>query len=176
MGTKKPRTSILMDTREPESLRYLMQKTFGDRLEVCKLDQADYVLTDVDGCCLGIERKRITDFLQSLKTGRLYRQMDRVTTAYLPCLIIEGTARSVPSATGAYRMLVSNAPGAWSLGALQMAIWSMQERGVRVIWTFGHDETVDTLRVLLARADKRCVIGPGLESESLSFSGFSGGD
>lgn len=162
---KKPRTSLLMDTREPEHLRYLMQKAFGDRLDVCTLHQADYVITDVCGCCLGIERKRISDFLQSLKTGRLYKQIDRVATAYLPVLLIEGIARTHPSPTGSHRVIASGGTGAWSLGALQMAIWSMQERGVRVTWTFGHEETVDTLRVLLQRADRRCVIGAGLGPE-----------
>jgi ERCC4-type nuclease len=118
-------------------------------------------VTDKCGCCIGIERKRLGDFLQSLRTGRLESQMHRVMGDLFPCLLLEGVARTIPSATGGHRVLITGGSGNWSLGSLQMKIWSLQERGTRVIWTAGQEETVDTLRCLQTRADQGCVIGRG---------------
>jgi ERCC4-type nuclease len=151
---KKKGPLLLMDSREPGDLKAKMLKVFGDRLQVCFLDHADYILTDKDGQCLGIERKRLGDFLQSMKIGRLEDQMGRIFGDLLPCLLLEGTARTVPSATGGHRVLITGGSGNWSLGSLQMKLWSLQERGTRIIWTAGQEETVDTLKCLQMKADQ----------------------
>jgi ERCC4-type nuclease len=128
---------VLMDQREPKDLQAKMLSTFGDRLQICFLNHADFILTDRCGCCLGIERKTVNDFLGSLKSGRLENQMQRVMGDLHPCLLLEGTVRTVASAAGTHRQIVSGGSGNWSYGSLQMKVWSLQERGTRVIWTTG---------------------------------------
>lgn len=59
----------------------------GFDVEVRKLDVCDYVVSD--RC--GVERKDVSDFLGSMKDGRLFNQAGDMTEAYeKPILILEG--------------------------------------------------------------------------------------
>lgn len=150
---------MLMDTREPKSLQLAVRAALGDRVQIVCLHQADFMLTDKCGCSIGIERKTISDFLNSLRTGRLDDQLTRVATGYLPVILIEGTLRTRPNPTGKGRHVTHGGTGAWSLGSLQMKLWTLQQLGARLIWSSGHEDTADTLRVLVERSDKNCLTG-----------------
>ena len=78
--------SIVVDSRELSSTvpRELLE--FGVVSKPKMLDIGDYVISD--RVC--IERKTAEDFVDSMVTGRLMDQMQRLKTYIRPCLIIEG--------------------------------------------------------------------------------------
>ena len=78
---------IIIDHRESRSnvIRFLAQKDID--LETQQLDVGDYVLSSR----IGVERKQVDDFLNSLIQGKLFMQMRKLRHAYSrPILIIEG--------------------------------------------------------------------------------------
>jgi ERCC4-type nuclease len=77
---------IYADHREePEVLRHL--KEFDAEVIVKQLKTADYISSDR----VAVERKSVTDFLQSIVDQRLFTQLQDLVEAYeKPILIIEG--------------------------------------------------------------------------------------
>jgi Fanconi anemia group M protein len=62
-------------------------KLSGFELDIKKLDVCDYVVSD--RC--GVERKNVTDFLSSIRDGRLFSQAKDMAEVYeKPILILEG--------------------------------------------------------------------------------------
>ncbi len=85
---KKSKVIIAVDHREYRSsvVRSLAQK--GVAVAAKQLKVADYVLSSR----IGVERKQVDDFLNSLINGKLFRQVQRLRQAYArPLMIIEGT-------------------------------------------------------------------------------------
>ena len=86
--SKKSKVIIAVDHREYRSLvvRSLARK--GVEVTAKQLLVADYVLSSR----IGVERKQVDDFLNSLINGKLFHQVQRLRQAYArPLLIIEGT-------------------------------------------------------------------------------------
>ncbi len=78
---------IIIDHREYRSgvVRNLI--TLGISVESQQLDVGDYILSSR----IGVERKNVDDFLNSLINGKLFSQISRLRDAYpRPMLIIEG--------------------------------------------------------------------------------------
>jgi len=78
---------IIIDHREYRSrvVRNLM--ALGISIEPQQLDVGDYILSSR----IGVERKNVDDFLNSLINGKLFSQISRLRDAYSrPMLIIEG--------------------------------------------------------------------------------------
>lgn len=76
---------IIADTREGELLRNLIPLDAEVRKE--QLQVGDFVLSER----VGVERKRVEDFLQSILDQRLFRQLENLASSYeCPILIIEG--------------------------------------------------------------------------------------
>jgi Fanconi anemia group M protein len=79
--------SIVVDHREYRSnvVRNLVAR--GVSVEPKQLDTGDYVLSTR----IGVERKNVDDFLQSLIDGKLFKQISELRDAYSrPILILEG--------------------------------------------------------------------------------------
>jgi len=55
-----------------------------------KLDAGDYEWTDIDNRRIVVERKTISDFLHSMKDGRLGEPIDRLRQAHVSVLLLEG--------------------------------------------------------------------------------------
>lgn len=80
---------ICVDSNEASSRGDIVNyfRLSGFDVEVRKLDICDYVVSD--RC--GVERKNVTDFLGSMKDGRLFNQARDIAEAYeKPILILEG--------------------------------------------------------------------------------------
>ena len=79
--------SIIVDHRERYSgIAYLLAK-MGAEVEEQQLAVGDYILSER----MAVERKRATDFLDSIGKKRLFDQIGRLAAAYSkPVLIIEG--------------------------------------------------------------------------------------
>ncbi|MBN2065874.1 MAG: DEAD/DEAH box helicase family protein [Candidatus Thermoplasmatota archaeon] len=79
--------TIAVDHREYRSpvVKNLVMK--GASIDPQQLDVGDYVLSSR----IGIERKRVDDFLESLIRGKLFKQLARLRDTYArPLLVIEG--------------------------------------------------------------------------------------
>jgi Fanconi anemia group M protein len=86
-GNEEKKSIVIVDTREFNSdvVRELSRNQITIRSK--QLDIGDYILSDR----VGVERKRVDDFLQSLTDGRLFQQMKELKSSYIhPILIIEG--------------------------------------------------------------------------------------
>ena len=131
-----PRIPLVVDANEPEDIPERL-RGLAVEFEVRKIAPGDYVLGPI-----GIERKTLVDFFNSLVRKRLFEQVRRLREAYpQPLLILEGdlaensTFRNPQSLLGA-------------LLALETA-----ER-VPVLTTADKDQTALLLSVLWKRQDK----------------------
>jgi len=79
------RVPLIVDANEPHDIPDRLRE-LGVSVEVQKIAPGDYVLGPV-----GIERKTLTDFFNSLVRKRLFEQVQRLREAYpQPLLILEG--------------------------------------------------------------------------------------
>lgn len=166
---------LWIDSRESPVIQdYIKGAMHPDPAETIKLDCADFLIFDKceDEHSCGIERKTIMDFLGSLHDGRIWSQLQRISSAYShPILLIEGTGfimsrpgmmvrgkggQEGPTKGG--KVMRSGVETGWYHGAAQMALAKMQRTypSVVVLWTAGKPETADILRVLYARGKKGC--------------------
>jgi Fanconi anemia group M protein len=84
---KDKQVKIIVDHREYRSNVVRNLSVRGASIEPQQLNIGDYVLSSR----LGVERKNVDDFLQSLIDGKLFKQVARLRDAYSrPVLIIEG--------------------------------------------------------------------------------------
>lgn len=136
--SKKTATKIIVDYRESRSpvMRFLSQKDIA--IEPQQLDVGDYVLSSR----IGVERKTVDDFLNSLIEGKLFVQMKNLRTAYSrPLLIVEGdgllTKRNI-SHNAIFGSFVS----------------IIVDFGIPIITTHSAQETADFLSVMAQREQK----------------------
>ena len=129
---------IIVDHRESRSsvARYLALK--NTLIEPQMLDVGDYVLSSR----LGVERKNVDDFLNSLIDGKLFIQMKNLKHAYArPILIVEGegllTKRNI-SHNAIFGCFVS----------------IIVDYGIPIITTHSARETADFLQVMAKREQK----------------------
>jgi ERCC4-type nuclease len=79
------RLPLTVDVNEPEDIPDRLRE-LGTEIEVRRIAPGDYVLGPI-----GIERKTLTDFFNSLVRKRLFEQVQRLRDAYpQPLLILEG--------------------------------------------------------------------------------------
>jgi ERCC4-type nuclease len=80
---------ICIDSNEASSRRDIANyfRLSGFSVEVKRLDVCDYVVSDR----VGVERKDVSDFISSLKDGRIFNQARDMTEIYeRPIIILEG--------------------------------------------------------------------------------------
>ena len=86
-GKKEKQIKIVVDHREYRSNVVKNLAVKGVFVEPQQLDVGDYVLSTR----IGVERKNVDDFLESLINGRLFKQVSQLREAYSrPVLILEG--------------------------------------------------------------------------------------
>lgn len=79
------RTPLIVDANEPDDIPDRLRE-LGVAIEVQKIAPGDYVLGPI-----GIERKTLTDFFNSLVRKRLFEQVQRLREAYpQPLVLLEG--------------------------------------------------------------------------------------
>ncbi|HDQ16327.1 MAG TPA: hypothetical protein ENN45_04645, partial [Bacteroidetes bacterium] len=130
--------TVLVDYREYRSNVVKNLVARGINIEPKQLDTGDYVLSSR----IGVERKNVDDFLQSLIDGNLFKQVSRLRDAYSrPILILEGenlfTKRNI-SHNAIYGSLASISV----------------DYGISVMNTKNAMETADLLGVIAKREQK----------------------
>ncbi|VVB61820.1 3'-flap repair endonuclease Xpf [uncultured archaeon] len=136
--SKKTGVKINIDHRESRSpvMRFLSQKDII--VELQQLDVGDYIISSR----IGVERKTVDDFLNSLIEGKLFVQMKNLRTAYSrPLLLIEGDGLLTK------RNINHNAIFG-SFGSI------IVDFGIPIITTHTPQETADFLAVMAHREQK----------------------
>ena len=126
---------ICIDSNEASKRRDIVNylRLSGFTVDIQKLDVCDFVVSDR----VGIERKDTSDFLGSMKDGRLFKQAQAMAEVYpKPILILEGQMKKALKRS---RMKPASIYGALSSLAL--------DYGLNIIPT----ENPDTTAVLLHR-------------------------
>jgi ERCC4-type nuclease len=96
----EPKYLVYVDTREPESIYRGLQAQPELEPVWRRLEAGDYYIP-AERCSLLIERKTVTDYLDSLFDARLWGELERVKGAeagegrLIPMLLIEGDWRRV---------------------------------------------------------------------------------
>jgi Fanconi anemia group M protein len=83
--TKNPKTPITIDHREKNSLVPAELYSQNFKIEFKQLPIGDYLINDTI-----IERKEINDFIQSIKSKRIFKQLEEIKQYPNYLLIIEG--------------------------------------------------------------------------------------
>ncbi len=130
---------IITDTREYRSTVVRHLATKHTTIEKQQLDVGDYILSQR----IGVERKEVDDFLQSLIDGKLFTQVRNLRNAYArPLLIIEGeqllTKRNI-SHTAIFGSIAS----------------IIVDYGIPIITTKTSQETADFLYILARREQRK---------------------
>ncbi len=152
-SSKKP-VKIIIDHRESRSnvIRFLSQKDV--EIETQQLDVGDYIISSR----IGVERKQVDDFLNSLLEGKLFMQMRKLRSAYSrPILIVEGegllTKRNI-SHNAIFGSFVS----------------IIVDFGIPILTTGSARETADFLQVMAKREQKEGGKAVAIRGEKWSMS------
>jgi ERCC4-type nuclease len=130
------RVPLVIDSNEPEDIQEKL-RGLGVEFEVKKIAPGDYVLGPI-----GIERKTLSDFFNSMVRKRLFEQVLRLREAYAqPLLILEGDLAEISTFRHPQSIL-------GAILALETA-----ER-VPVLTTADKDQTAIMLGLLWKRQDK----------------------
>lgn len=124
-------TSVMIDNREPPSIT---RADYGTISSTTTLEVGDAWATTNDGVIIVVERKTISDLLQSIKDERLFNQvadmaaMDR--NMYMPYLAIEGSIISDNNG----KVIADGRLTGWNWNAVQGALLTVLEMGVPIIY------------------------------------------
>src|SRR3989442_12522094 len=130
------RVPLIVDANEPEDIPDRLRE-LGVAIQVQKIAPGDYVLGPV-----GIERKTLSDFFNSMVRKRLFEQVQRLRDAYpQPLVILEGDLGEISTFRSPQAIL----------GAL--LVLETTER-VPVLTTADKEQTALLLSILWKRQDK----------------------
>jgi len=150
---------LVLDTREPLDINaaiFLAVPT--THIEQKALRTGDVTMTDKCGCTVGIERKATNDLLSSIASGRLQKQLGRLKAEFdYPLLVIQG--QILLGADG--HAIADNRETGFNYHAVQMLLWSLQTKGIFVLYAAGRDEFAAIVRALHNRCmnERKCVRG-----------------
>lgn len=152
--------AVIIDSREPAIVQGAVQSSLAGvpvTPLVTMLETGDFVIRDgcPTPCLVAIERKKVSDFLGSFRSGRLDKQLIRLKAQYTyPVLLLEGELKM----DGDGHVVTRGHKTRWSHASVQMYLWALQRRaGVFVMYTHGIPETADLVRILARRAAEGCV-------------------
>ena len=140
---------IMVDSREPSWVHDL---SFGGAMKmVTALDYGDAWVTASNGDMICIERKAPNDLLSSIKDNRLFNQVAgiRAKTPW-SYLVVTG----VLTATVQGKVVAEERVSGWDWNSVQGALLTVQEMGVRVVFTESDQDYEATVNRLCNRERK----------------------
>jgi ERCC4-type nuclease len=155
---------IMVDSREPS---WVQELKFGGAMKmVTALDYGDAWVTASNGDMICIERKAPNDLLGSIKDNRLFNQIAGIRAktpwAYL---VVTGILTSTVNGKVVADMRVSG----WDWNSVQGALLTVQEMGVRVVFTESDQDYEATVCRLCSRDRKpELVIEPLVKPKFMS--------
>jgi ERCC4-type nuclease len=151
---EKPRIKIIVDNREKNSL--VISELYSQKdifLEFKQLPVADFLIRDI-----AIERKTVSDFLSSMISKRLSRQLEEMKQYPKQLLVIEGIDE---------RSLYSDERGINPNAIRGFLLNIVLEYQVPIIFTKNYEDTASFL-VVLARKEKADHISLRAKKKSLN--------
>lgn len=156
---------LMIDSKEKRDTKDLMSFVAGPA-HIMSLNCADFLLVDRCDHSLGIERKAISDLLNSLShrnsngNVRLFDQLARMKEAYSHrMLLVEG---GIGFNAVSKKVIAGKRDSGWHHGSVQAMLWAIQAEGTSLMFTDDKHATADLLRVLHARAMGGCVLPKAL--------------
>lgn len=149
-------SACLVDSREPEWVKAL---TFGAHMHtVTLLEHGDVLATTDDGVLIAVERKTADDFLNSVRSGRVWLQLagirQQTPWAYL---VITGTLLPGPSGMA----ITERGETGWKWSSVQGALLRAQELGCMVVQAASDSDFESTVLALAARSHQdECPVEP----------------
>jgi ERCC4-type nuclease len=145
------RVLVYADCRETPSRINDHIEELGALVSCKQLKVGDYIASDR----VGIERKTITDFLGSIMNGRLFKQLDELSSSFdKPLLIIEGNPELLWHESGMHP------------NALRGALASITvDYGVPIIWTRNSRETAAQIHWIAHREQNKKPNGISIRGE-----------
>lgn len=132
----------------------MFERTFEAAGKLVPLQSGDYVLSDKDAHTMGVERKRWSDLLASVRDGRLKRQLPILSRSFShPVLLLEGGyGRSRDG-----KIVVDGKTTGYSYASVQGLLnWARFHLGVQVVYTPDLAGTMEWLRITHSKAMRGC--------------------
>jgi ERCC4-type nuclease len=141
-----------IDSREPKWVQALGFN--GAMTTVTAIDHGDLLVIAEDGSLIAVERKTVSDFLGSVKSGRVWPQLAGMRKQTKWCyLVICG--RMQPSPDG-YVTTKRGVTG-WPWASIQGALLRAQELGAMIVWAASDEEYEATVMGLSNRGHEATV-------------------
>lgn len=137
-------TSFLVSPTEPLAIRVV-----GQVSSVPEMLGADVIWKGNAGMC-GVQRKTVADLIASVRDGRLGKELEQMSRLSFKALIVEGS----PMWTTEGELLDGDVRSHWSQKQHRGVLLSAQLKGVVVLGTRSHVETLDAI-VQLAEWSER---------------------
>lgn len=129
---------MLISSTEPPSLRAL------GRVSTFPESHGVDIWFIANKCKVGIQRKEVKDLVASLEDGRLAKEIMQMTNLDYRILIVEGELRFTNDGT-----LMGRGYGSrWTHSQLMGALWSVQAKGLWVLWTKNLTDTKEYILLL----------------------------
>jgi len=146
--------TVLADSRERNSsvIRFLEKSGVDVRSKQLKV--GDYIASDR----VAIERKQISDFLQSITNQRIFNQLESLAESYeKPILILEGNPRLLYKGNGMHPNSIRGALASISIDYSVPILWTPDSRGTaEQIKRIAHREQFQKDRSLQIRVKQKC--------------------
>jgi Fanconi anemia group M protein len=137
-GTGK--VSIIADHRERASRTCEWLRAFNAQIIEKQLEVADYIVSEQ----VGIERKTVEDFLSSIMSQRLFRQLEDLSSTFeKPLMIIEGDQHALFSARNMHPNSIHGALSSIAIDYRIPIIWTTAPKttAAQIYW-MGYREQV----------------------------------
>lgn len=148
------RVTVLADSRERNSpvIRFLEES--GINVRSSQLRVGDYIASDR----VGIERKSIADFIQSITNQRIFKQLDSLSGSYdKPVLILEGNPEMLFTENGMHPNSVRGALASITIDYSVPILWTPNCRGTaEQIHRIAYREQFRNNRELQIRVKNKC--------------------
>ncbi|MEM7828542.1 MAG: ERCC4 domain-containing protein [Candidatus Aenigmatarchaeota archaeon] len=147
---QKPK--IIADNRELKSPVCFWLKERAD-IEFAQLDVGDYILSER----VGVERKRVPDFLASILSQRVFDQLERLKRAYQkPVLVIEGQQEQIWHERNLHPNTIKGVLAAIAIDLSMPMIWSASPKETaEILGWIAYREQIKEKRKIAVRPGKR---------------------
>lgn len=146
--------TVLTDSRERNSPVIKHLEKSGIKVRSKHLKVGDYIASDR----VGIERKQIPDFLQSIKNQRVFKQLESLAESYeKPLLILEGDPELLFEENGMHPNSIMGALASISIDYSVPILWTPDSRGTaNQIQRIAYREQMKRDRGLQIRVKEKC--------------------
>lgn len=146
--------TVLADSRERNSSVIRHLEDSGIKVRSKQLRVGDYIASDR----VGIERKQIPDFLQSITNQRVFRQLESLAGSYeKPLLIIEGDPNLLFTGRNIHPNAIRGALASISIDYGVPMIWTPDSKGTaEQIHRIAYREQIKRDRGLQIRVKEKC--------------------